>query len=289
MKKIYASIGFIFVLLLAGCGSALKQSDAPSSKPVLTYSNLLDATSQKEVAQQLTAALAEEDVAQFMEQVQFYNKHIPTDSLVQSGYGTSDTLVPAYDVGAISDKWAEEFPYFPGYNCRLTTFQLLQSAITVAGTAPVDDSLLFIDKEALADAPAIYQRTEAEQATFKALFGAVATENVSDTAVHAKKVQEYWRAQGVGFATGKASMVSVWFHDQLDEAATKLFIGHVGVLLPAEKGYLFIEKISFEEPYQVLEFDKKQAVYDYLMKKYDVDETGSTKPFIMENDQEWSV
>ena len=289
MKKIYVSICFLVILALVGCGTSSKQSKPSSSEPVLNYSNLLDATSQKEVAQQLTASLAEEDVTQFMEQVQFYNDHIPTDSLVQSGYGQSDTLVPAYDVGAISDKWVEEVPYFPGYNCRLTTFQLLQSAIRVAGTAPVDDSLLFIDKEALADAPAIYQRTEAEQEIFKTLFGAVATENVSDTAVHAKKVQEYWRAQGVTFATGKASMVSVWFHDQLEEAATKLFIGHVGVLLPAEKGYLFIEKISFEEPYQVVKFDKKQAVYDYLMKKYDVDETGSTKPFIMENDQEWSV
>ena len=43
-------------------------------------------------------------------------------------------------------------------------------------------------------------------------------------------------------------MISVIIHDNLD--GDYLFIGHVGVLLSIEKGYLFLEKISFEEPYQ---------------------------------------
>lgn len=290
MKKIMIIVMIGFSLFMVACRHETKStSESNKDKVAITYSNLLDDSIKDELEQTLASILPTEDTKRFLEQVSFYNQHIPTDSLVQSGYGTSQTLVPTYDIGTISEEWGKHFPLFPGYNCRLTTFQLLKSTIQLSPTLSVDDSLLFIDKEALTDAPAIYQLQPEEQEIFKTFFGAVATENTSDTKVHLAKVQEYWKQQGVTFTASQASMVSVWFHDQLEESATKLFIGHVGVLIPSEQGYLFIEKISFEEPYQVLRFQQKQEVYDYLMAKYDTDTSGSTKPFIMENDGAWSV
>lgn len=148
-----------------------------------------------------------------------------------------------------------------------------------------DDSLLFIDREALSQAPKSYQLTPEEDKQFRVMFSAVDTENVSDIHVHVKRVQNYWQSQGLQFKTESAKMISVWLHDQLDEKQTKLFIGHVGLLVPTDNSYFFVEKISFEEPYQVLKFENKQAINNYLMAKYDVDKTGLTKPFIMENDK----
>lgn len=282
-KVLVASV--LLIMFMVACQYKPKKALDKLDKDTITYSNLFDAKTQNNVVKSLNKFLPAEDTERFFEQVDFYNQHIPTDSLVQSGYGTSKSLIPAYDIGAISDKWVKDFPLFPGYNCRLTTFQLVKSMIKLSPTIPTDDSLLFIDKEALVDAPAIYQLKPEEQENFKILFSAVATENTSDTTVHLEKVQEYWKQQGITFAKSKMTMVSVWFHDQLDEAATKLFIGHVGVLFPSEEGYLFIEKISFEEPYQVLKFTDKKALYNYLMAKYDTDTSGSKKPFIMENDR----
>ncbi|WP_161981037.1 DUF4300 family protein [Streptococcus sp. S784/96/1] len=288
MRKLKVLVlSVLLVMFMVACQHKSQKSLNKPDKYTITYSNLLDKKTQNDVAKSLSKLLPAEDINLFFEQVNFYNQHIPTDSLVQSDYGTSKSLIPIYDIGAISDKWSNHFPLFPGYNCRLTTFQLVKSMIKLSPTLPADDSLLFIDKEALVDAPAIYQVKPEEQENFKILFSAVATENINDTKIHLEKVQEYWKQQGVTFAKSNVTMVSVWFHDQLDGVATKLFIGHVGMLFPSEGGYLFIEKISFEEPYQVLKFADKKALHDYLMAKYDTDTSGSTKPFIMENDRDF--
>ena len=72
-------------------------------------------------------------------------------------------------------------------------------------------------------------------------------------------------------------------HSTLDD---QLFIGHVGVLVPHKDGYLFIEKLSFQEPYQAVQFADKEQLNTYLMTKYDVSfNQPEAKPFIMENDQ----
>lgn len=288
MKKQGILVVFVlFLAFLVACqADHNKVSKITNDTVQLSYSNLLDQPSQEQLKKSIGKNLAQNDTDRFLEQVTFYNQHIPTKSLVQSGYGLSKKLVPAYDVGSISEKWTDQFPLFPGYNCRLTTFQLLKSSLSVSPTIKADDSLLFIDKEAITNAPNLYQLTTEEEERFKVIFGAVTTENVSDTKLHVAKVQGYWKQQGLNFHNERASMISVWFHDQLDNTATKLFIGHVGVLLPDGKDYLFVEKISFEEPYQVVRFQDKKSVYNYLMAKYDTDTSGSTHPFIMENDQE---
>ncbi|MFH0385906.1 DUF4300 family protein [Streptococcus sp. A11] len=82
----------------------------------------------------------------------------------------------------------------------------------------------------------------------------------------------------------KAKMVSVVMHDDLD--GNNLFISHVGVIVEDEEGALFVEKLSFQEPYQAWKFKNKEAVYSYLLDKYAVDYSQETaQPFIMENDK----
>ncbi len=79
-------------------------------------------------------------------------------------------------------------------------------------------------------------------------------------------------------------MVSFVMHDDLD--GNNLFIGHVGVMVEDEEGALFVEKLSFQEPYQAWKFKNKEAVYSYLLDKYAVDYSQETaQPFIMENDK----
>lgn len=59
----------------------------------------------------------------------------------------------------------------------------------------------------------------------------------------------------------------------------------MGVLIPSEDGkLLFLEKLSFQDPYQAVKFDNRIDLNDYLMNKYDISwDQPTAKPFIMEN------
>ena len=62
--------------------------------------------------------------------------------------------------------------------------------------------------------------------------------------------------------------------------------GHAGVLLDTGNEILFFEKISFELPYQLIRFEDRDQLKEYLMRCYDVDTTGEcASPFILENDR----
>ena len=79
-------------------------------------------------------------------------------------------------------------------------------------------------------------------------------------------------------------MLSVVIHDNLD--GDYLFVGHVGVLVPDKDGFLFVEKLSFEEPYQAIKFSTKEQCYKYLSTKYEnYTGDGLAKPFIMDNNK----
>ena len=56
--------------------------------------------------------------------------------------------------------------------------------------------------------------------------------------------------------------------------------------MPAEEGFLFVEKLTFEEPYQAIKFASKEDCYKYLATKYaDYTGDGLAKPFIMDNEK----
>ena len=102
-----------------------------------------------------------------------------------------------------------------------------------------------------------------------------------DVKVHAKHMEDYYKQFTFD---DKACMLSVVVHDNLD--GDSLFVGHVGVLVPTTDGYLFVEKLTFEEPYQAIKFASKEDCYKYLGTKYaDYTGDGLAKPFIMDNDK----
>ena len=113
------------------------------------------------------------------------------------------------------------------------------------------------------------------------LFSRVETEATTDVKTHAKKMEQFLSQ----FTFDEnARMLSVVIHDNLD--GESLFIGHVGVLVPTGDGFLFVEKLTFEEPYQAIKFKTKEDVYKYLETKYqDYTGEGLAKPFIMDNDK----
>ncbi len=155
---------------------------------------------------------------------------------------------------------------------------LLKDNLSIKEDLPIDDEILFMDKEALMSSN-LFKGDELEK--FYKLFSRVKTSSSKDPRVHAKVMENF--LSKVNFPKD-VRMLSVVLNDNLD--GDYLFIGHVGVLLPLEDGYLFLEKISFEEPYQAIKFYKKEDAYKYLKNKYkDYIDPEVAPPFIMDNDK----
>ena len=274
-------------LIGSGCGNKNKDNKIEDNKTKIEVSEL-DKSEQKDylisnmnndtsldlvrstIEKNLNKSVAES----FANLVKDYNKEISKDLL--SGEFERSSKIDK--TGEIIDKRSSISHKYPDTNCRINSFLLLKDDLSIKDDMDIDDEMLFMDKEALKD---LNLFNDEDLENFYKLFSRVKTSSSKDPKVHAKVMEEF--LSKVDFPR-TASMVSVVLHDNLD--GDYLFIGHVGVLLPLDNGYLFLEKISFEEPYQAIKFSKKEDAYMYLKEKYrDYLDPEVAPPFIMENNK----
>ena len=285
--KRLATIGLCSTLLLTlvACSQTQKTSDSTAETSVTqsqsnqvswkaTYSNLNNQPSAEEVRKALAAYLDKDSVDAFFNLVNDYNETVGSAGLT----GDFSTFTKTdYDVEKISNLWTPKKGDFVGTNCRINSYCLLKNSIEIPKLEK-DDSLLFVDNDAI-DKGKVFG-TEDKDA-FDILFSRVKTEATTDVKVHAAKMEQFLSQFKFN---ENARMLSVVVHDDLD--GQSLFIGHVGILVPSEDGYLFVEKLTFEEPYQAIKFATKEDCYKYLDTKYEnYTGEGLAKPFIMDNDK----
>ena len=263
---ILLSIASLFLVGLAVFTHFHKKEEQPS------YSNLNSKASLNEVRSILSKHLEKGSVDNFINLVRDYNDTV-------GSVGLSGDFAPFsktdYDVEKISSLWTAKHGDFIGTNCRINTYTLLKGKIKIPQVKS-DSELLFQDKDAI-DKGKLFDAKD--QADFEILFSRVKTEATQDVKIHAKHMEDYYKQFTFD---DKARMLSVVVHDNLD--GDSLFVGHVGVLVPTTDGYLFVEKLTFEEPYQAIKFASKKDCYKYLTTKYkDYTGPGLAKPFIMDN------
>ena len=263
---ILLSIASLLLVGLAVFAHIHKKVEQPS------YSNLTSKASLNEVRSILSKHLEKGSVDNFINLVRDYNDTV-------GSVGLSGDFAPFtktdYDVEKISSLWTAKHGDFIGTNCRINTYTLLKGKIKIPQVKS-DSELLFQDKDAI-DKGKLFDAKD--QADFEILFSRIKTEATQDVKVHAKHMEDYYKQFTFD---DKARMLSVVVHDNLD--GDSLFIGHVGVLVPTTDGYLFVEKLTFEEPYQAIKFASKKDCYKYLTTKYKgYTGLGLAKPFIMDN------
>ena len=273
------------LLTLVACSQTQKTSDSTAETSVTqsqsnqvswkaTYSNLNNQPSVEEVRKALAAHLDQESVDAFFNLVNDYNATVGSVGLT----GDFSTFTKTdYDVEKISNLWTPKKGDFVGTNCRINSYCLLKNSIEIPKLEK-DDSLLFVDNDAI-DKGKVFDAEDKD--AFDILFSRVKTEATTDVKVHAAKMEQFLSQFKFN---ENARMLSVVVHDDLD--GQSLFIGHVGILVPSEDGYLFVEKLTFEEPYQAIKFATKEDCYKYLDTKYEnYTGEGLAKPFIMDNDK----
>lgn len=274
-----------FLLTLVACSQPQKASDATTENSVTqtqsgqvswkaTYSNMNSKTSEEEVRKALASHLDKDSVEAFFNLVNDYNATVGSVGLT----GDFSTFTKTdYDVEKISHLWTPKKGDFVGTNCRINSYCLLKNSIEIPQLEK-DDSLLFVDNDAI-DKGKVFGAEDKD--AFDILFSRVKTEATTDVKVHAAKMEQFLSQFKFN---ENARMLSVVVHDDLD--GESLFIGHVGILVPSEDGYLFVEKLTFEEPYQAIKFATKEDCYKYLDTKYEnYTGEGLAKPFIMDNDK----
>ena len=286
IKKL-ASIGLCSILLLSlmACSQTQKTSDGTTKTSVTqsqsnqvswkaTYSNLNSKPSEEEVRKALAAHLDKDSVDAFFNLVNDYNATVGSVGLT----GDFSTFTKTeYDVEKITNLWTPKKGDFVGTNCRINSYCLLKNSIEIPNVEK-DDSLLFLDNDAI-DKGKVFGAEDKD--AFDILFSRVKTEATTDVKIHAAKMEQFLSQFKFN---ENARMLSVVVHDDLD--GQSLFIGHVGILVPSEDGYLFVEKLTFEEPYQAIKFATKEDCYKYLDTKYEnYTGEGLAKPFIMDNDK----
>ena len=259
------------LMALSGCGQQAEPDSAQPPLETVTYSNLTDADSRK----LLTEALADANVDEtrtklLLDRVDQFNASVKSEWLT-GGFERAAPTETRYD----------------RYNCRITAFSLFGEFVTAGVDQPEtqgEDSL-FMDLETLAADPAVLCGDSTSK--FCALFAPVTAADTTEAADQVKALRAGWSERGISFEDSSARLISVVLHDRFSDTDNTLFIGHVGVLLPAEDGSLyFIEKVAFQEPYRLVKIQNRTELSDYLMEKYDTAwGQDTTRPFIMENDE----
>ena len=282
-----ATIGLCSTLLLplVACSQVQKSSDGTTESSVTqtqsnqvswkaSYTNMNSKPSEEEVRKALAAHLDKDSVNAFFNLVNDYNETVGSVGLT----GDFSTFTKTeYDVEKITNLWTPKKGDFVGTNCRINSYCLLKNSIEIPKLEK-DDSLLFVDNDAI-DKGKVFGAEDKD--AFDILFSRVKTEATTDVKVHAAKMEQFFSQFKFN---ENARMLSVVVHDDLD--GQSLFIGHVGILVPSEDGYLFVEKLTFEEPYQAIKFATKEDCYKYRDTKYEnYTGEGLAKPFIMDNDK----
>lgn len=285
MRKIFAII--LTLLSLSSCTNKDESSLPKNEGNKLVYTNLVTKKSKDDLKNiMLSADLDKSNINRFFKQVDFFNKQVNKNLLVNKDYEKSDKIKD-YDFYAIQDELYKKYPSFTGVNCRITSFGLVSDKIKVANTKNPNLSVVEIDNSSFKDSP-IPNLNKNEIERFNKFYSAIPTDNKNDADFQIKKIKDFWKKNGIEFPHSQDySLISVFVFSNIDQDTNELFIGHTGLLFNTKDGrYILVEKLAFTAPYQAVIFNNKNDLYDYLIELYDFSNNQyPIKPLIFEDDK----
>ena len=283
------------VLLMTGCHSSKinenkeKETNKNQEQAILKsikYSNLKDKSVQDDLRKIMNEAnISNQRQDVFFSYVDKFNNVVSEKSLAKD-YEKIENPFCKYDSYEMQDEWTIAYPNFMGYNCRITAYSLFDDFINIPTNSKIRDDMVLMDIAALEeDNTAIKDKDELNK--FKTLFSTISTKSTKDINEHVEILKKDWKNRGISFDESTlARLITVVFHDCTDNNDNYLFIGHTGILFSSNNKLFFVEKIAFQEPYQLTVFNNRIELNDYLMLRYDTNVGQSmAKPFIMENDE----
>ncbi len=263
-----------------------KEKNIFKNTKTFSYSNLTDEKIQNLVRNILAKYdLKESNIENYFYYVDYFNDTIEKEWLTKNGFKEITNFSRDWWYPYYLDKIQKKNLDFMGTNCRITSFTLFKDFLNIDNlTDKVSQDLIF-DESSIKNFP-VKIFSDEEKQKFLTFFGGIPTPLVKDKKVHIENIKKYFKEHNIKFNTKPGfSIISMFNHNEFDNV---LFIGHIWILLEADEKYLFLEKLSFDLPYQAVIFDKKSQVYDYFMKKYgDMITPETADPFLFENGEEF--
>ena len=285
MKKITVVL-FISLFVTICCIACGSTEETEKKVEEIKYSNLVSDSVQNKLKEIMSdSGISNERQKKFFSHVNHFNANVPLEMLAKE-FEILPITESKYDSYEMQDEWMKASPNFMGYNCRITAFGLFADYLELPITNKVNDEMILMDLMSLEEDSSILMG-EDEKSRFVELYSTIPTTLTKDREIHVRNLQENWQERGIEFIENdKASLITVVFHESFTEDENYLFIGHVGVLFENKDKIYFVEKIAFQEPYQLTEFENRTQLNEYLMAKYDIAfDQPTAAPFVMENNQ----
>lgn len=277
MKKRHILIGIILLglmVVLGGCSGETKQ---------ITYSNLIDQTTQNKIGNMLMAnGVTREEVDTFLAQVNDYNNLMGDMSTAKNGFVQLKANSVPYNGAHVIETWAKAERSYGDLNGRITAFELCKEFIQCNNKEEIiqDISLLF-DFNIMDSHPLAGVKKE-DRSKFIHLYESVPAILGLEPNDYEEMITNAWEQRGLSFLnTSDMTMINSFVYNQ---DTSELFVGLAGVLIDTEGSFVYIEKYAPLFPYQVTKFRNRKEVVSYLMGRLQNEYGDANKPFIiMEN------
>ena len=253
--------------LLSGCG----QESLPSSPGVESAASEENAAEALTDGKSATQSLADGEITK-------ENLPIVSAALKAAGLSRVDIFedwVKAYADGIPEDT---ESSGFADPDCRMTVMLLAGDSIKYTDVEKeYKGTYLMFDMDAIENQED-YSVLKDQAKLFTTLFG----EKQISKGDFSKALPETWKRYGITFENNKASIISIVFRTLEGNEA---YVGHTGLLVRHDNGYLFVEKIAFGEPYRVTKVENAKALIDIFSARPDyMVEADEPAPLVYEND-----
>ena len=272
MKKIFIYI--IICLLICSCSKDIKRKN--DNYKIGYSSNLLNETNRNEL-KSIFDKYNISNVDLFFKWVNDFNLEEDMGCGLKN-WDKTNTFV--YNAANCSNRYEKNHNKSDG-DCRITAYALLQNLIRIDSTEKEYGTYLMFDIDVLENNEN-YKTINNNQLSFINLFNEMDTSNI--------KKEDYknvfpnkLKSHNFKIESDKVSLISIIFHDS---DFNTLYVGHAGVLINLDDKYLFIEKIAFEQPYQISVIKNKEELISLFKNRtsYFGDESAKG-PFIYENDR----
>lgn len=273
MKKIFLLL--ICILFLCSCS---KTENVIESKPEVLKATNLYLQTDKDYVKEILKNNNVSNVDTFINWVNHFN----LASNQKCGINTTWTSINdiKYDAIECANKYEEKYQISDG-DCRMTAFALIERDLQMSKKIQDEGSYLMFDMDVI-DNNKDYELIKNKRDDFVTLFNEIDISNISKDELQ-NVFSNKWKEYGIKIKNEKVSLISLVIEDTDSKV---LFVGHTGILIRLEDKIMFIEKIAFEQPYQVTLLNNMNELFDMFSKRHEYfsgeEENG---PFVYENDK----
>ena len=181
------------------------------------------------------------------------------------------------DTGKCMDGWEQNHDYSDA-DCRMTAFLLLDGMLQAeSDEGDYKGTYLMFDTDAI-DNVDRYAIIKDNRDMFTTLYG---EKSVTDDKHPETTFSDSWKHYGFQIDSDKISLLSIVIYDP---DSNVVFVGHTGILIKSSDGYLFVEKIAFEQPYQATKVHTMDELLDIMSLRPEYfGEEGESGPFVYNN------